>query len=132
MLHGPDKYEVAGRPAAVISSSSMKSKLTSVLLLIVLTQAGIAIGRGGKILNWGDQGDGTFRNPILKSDYSDPDILRHGDDFYLIASDFHFVGMQILHSRDLVNWKVTGQVFSRLSMSPKYNEMKGYSQGTWA
>ena len=91
-----------------------------------------ALGRGSKILSWGDQGDGTYKNPILKSDYSDPDILRHGDDFYLIASDFHFVGMQVLHSKDLVNWKIIGQVFDRLAMSPKYDEMKGYGQGTWA
>ena len=40
--------------------------------------------------------------------------------------------MQVLHSKDLVNWNVIGQVFNRLSMSPKYDEMKGYSQGTWA
>ena len=40
--------------------------------------------------------------------------------------------MQVLHSKDLVNWNVIGQVFDRLSMSPKYDEMKGYSQGTWA
>jgi beta-xylosidase len=83
-------------------------------------------------LNWGDQGDGTYRNPILPADYSDPDAIRVGNDFYLVASDFHFVGMQVLHSRDLVNWEVVGQVFDRLTMSPKYDEMTGYAQGTWA
>src|SRR3974390_2143987 len=83
-------------------------------------------------LSWGDQGDGTYRNPILPADYSDPDVIRVRDDFYLVASDFHFVGMQVLHSRDLVNWKVMGQIFHRLTMSPKYDEMAGYSQGTWA
>src|SRR5579862_3198920 len=50
-------------------------------------------------LNWGDQSDGTYRNPILPADYSDPDAIRVGNDFYLVASDFHFVGMQVLHSR---------------------------------
>jgi hypothetical protein len=54
--------------------------------------------REEKVLTWGDQGDGTFKNPILKADYSDPDVIRHGDDFYLIASDFHFVGMQVLRA----------------------------------
>jgi beta-xylosidase len=83
-------------------------------------------------LSWGDQGDGTFRNPVLYADYSDPDVIRVGDDFYLIASDFHFVGMQVLHSRDLVNWRIVGQVFPRLTMSPKYDAMQGYAQGTWA
>jgi beta-xylosidase len=101
-------------------------------ILFLLALFGTVSARNDKVLTWGDQGDGTFKNPILKSDYSDPDILRHGDDFYLIASDFHFVGMQVLHSKDLVNWKIIGQVFDRLDMASKYDEMKGYSQGTWA
>lgn len=84
------------------------------------------------VLAWGDQGDGTYRNPVLDADYSDPDLIRVGGDFYLIASDFHFVGMQVLHSTDLVNWSIIGQVFNRLSMSPRYDQMAAYSQGTWA
>jgi Glycosyl hydrolases family 43 len=76
-------------------------------------------------LSWGDQGDGTYRNPVLPADYSDPDVIRVGDDFYLVASDFHFVGMQVLHSRDLVNWEVIGQIFQRLTMSTNYDEMTG-------
>lgn len=84
------------------------------------------------ILNWGDQGDGTYRNPILNADYSDPDVIRVGDDFYLVGSDFHFVGIQVLHSRDLVNWEIVGQVFNRLTMNPRYDNMQGYGQGTWA
>jgi beta-xylosidase len=87
---------------------------------------------GARVLTWGDQGDGTYRNPVLKADYSDPDVIRVGDDFYLVASDFHYVGMQILHSRDLVNWEIVGQVFHRLDMHPRYDEMNGYAQGTWA
>jgi beta-xylosidase len=83
-------------------------------------------------LTWGDQGNGTYQNPILKADYSDPDVIRVGSDFYLVASDFHFVGIQVLHSKDLVNWRIIGQVFHRLAMSPKYDQMKGYGQGTWA
>jgi beta-xylosidase len=85
-----------------------------------------------RVLAWGDQRDGTYRNPVLKADYSDPDVVRVGDDFYLVASDFHYVGMQVLHSRDLVNWEVVGQVFRRLDMHPRYDEMNGYAQGTWA
>jgi beta-xylosidase len=84
------------------------------------------------IMAWGDQGDGTYKNPILPADYSDPDVIRVGDDFYLVASEFHFVGIEVLHSRDLVNWRIIGQVFDRLPMHPKYDEMKGYAEGTWA
>jgi beta-xylosidase len=83
-------------------------------------------------LPWGDQANGTYKNPILKSDYSDPDIIRVGPDFYMVASDFCYVGMQVLHSNDLVNWTVLGQVFNKLTMDPKYDAMKGYGEGTWA
>jgi beta-xylosidase len=83
-------------------------------------------------LPWGDQGDGTFRNPILPADYSDPDVIRVDDDFYLVASEFHFMGIQVLHSKDLVNWTIIGRVFDRLGIDPKYDEMRAYSQGTWA
>lgn len=87
---------------------------------------------GAAAREWGDQGDGTYRNPILKADYSDPDVIRVGEDFYLVASEFHFMGMQVLHSRDLVNWRVIGQVFSRLAIDPKYDHGTAYGQGTWA
>ncbi len=110
----------------------MKRHTILISIFLFLTQLSFVKGPQKGILTWGDQGNGTFKNPILKSDYSDPDILRRGDDFYLVASDFHFVGMQVLHSRDLVNWEIIGQVFGRLAMAPRYDEMKGYSQGTWA
>ncbi len=54
-----------------------------------------------------DQGDGTYRNPILYADYSDPDVIRVGNDFYMTASSFNCIpGLQILHSNDLVNWTI--------------------------
>ncbi len=47
-----------------------------------------------------------FKNPILYADYSDPDVIRVGDDFYMTASSFTYVpGLPILHSKDLVNWE---------------------------
>lgn len=56
-----------------------------------------------------DQGDGTYRNPVLYADYSDPDVCRVGDDFYLTSSSFNCLpGLQLLHSRDLVNWEIVG------------------------
>jgi beta-xylosidase len=56
-----------------------------------------------------DHGDGTYRNPILFADYSDPDVIRVADDYYMVASSFsHFPGLPILHSKDLVNWKIIG------------------------
>lgn len=105
----------------------MKSVLCSLLTLIACTAVW-----ADSPLPWGDQGDGTYRNPILPADYSDPDVIRVGDDFYMVASEFHFAGIQILHSRDLVNWRIVGRVFDRLPMAAKYDEMKGYGEGTWA
>lgn len=100
-------------------------------LTLALALASV-VARADAPLPWGDQGDGTYRNPILPADFSDPDVIRVGRDFYMVASDFHFVGIQVLHSRDLVNWRLVGQVFDRLTMAPKYDAMEAYAQGTWA
>jgi Beta-xylosidase len=85
---------------------------------------------------WGDLGNGAFRNPVLSSDYSDPDVIRVGSDYYGIASTFCFSpGMIIIHSRDLVNWEIIGHVVDDISfLNPelKWNQMKGYYNGIWA
>src|SRR4051812_4729394 len=61
-----------------------------------------------------DRGDNTYRNPILYADYSDPDVIRVGDDFYMTASSFDAVpGLPILHSKDLVNWDLIGHALRR-------------------
>lgn len=80
---------------------------------------------------WGDQGNGTFINPVLNADFSDPDAIRVGDTYYMVASDFHFMGMQILQSRDLVNWEYLTQLYSRLDY-PGWDSNEHYSGGSWA
>jgi beta-xylosidase len=56
-----------------------------------------------------DNGDGTYENPVLFADYSDPDVIRAGNDFILVSSSFsHFPGLPILRSQDLVNWNIIG------------------------
>ena len=56
-----------------------------------------------------DNGDGTYTNPVLYADYSDPDVCVVGEDYYLTASSFNCIpGLPILHSRDLVNWEIIG------------------------
>jgi beta-xylosidase len=78
-----------------------------------------------------DQGDGTFRNPIICADYSDPDAIRVGDDFYLTSSSFCSTpGLPILHSRDLVNWTLIGHALQRLP-HPRYAEVQP-GCGVWA
>lgn len=82
--------------------------------------------------NWGDLDNGYYRNPVLNADYSDPDIVRVGDDFYLICSEFHYMGIPVLHSKDLVNWKIIGKVYDRFEFAPHYSDMTGYAKGSWA
>ena len=85
--------------------------------------------------SWGDQGDGTYKNPILNADYPDSDIEQVGDTYYMITSKQHMSpGMPIMESKDMVNWTLIGHVFDSLSWAPEYNwdRMNGYSFGTWA
>ncbi len=84
---------------------------------------------------WGDQGDGTYRNPILNADYPDVDVERLGDTYYMITSTMHYApGMTLLQSQDLVNWTLIGHVFETLDWEPEYNwdRMGHYSYGVWA
>ncbi len=69
-----------------------------------------------------DLGNGTYKNPILYSDYSDPDVCRVGDDYYMTASSFNCIpGLPILHSKDLVNWALIGHAIDRM---PDYASAK--------
>lgn len=64
----------------------------------------------------------TYRNPILFSDYSDPDVIRVGSRYYMTASSFHFSpGLPLLESRDLVHWTLVGHALPRLPFDPKYD-----------
>lgn len=82
-------------------------------------------------LPYGDQGDGTYRNPILYADYSDPDPIAVGDDYYLTASSFACSpGLPILHSRDLVNWDLIGHALDRFP-HPDYDRPQ-HGKGVWA
>ena len=78
-----------------------------------------------------DQGDGTYRNPILYTDYSDPDAIRVGEDYFMVASSFNNApAVPLLHSRDLVNWKVPNYCMEKLP-SGRY-EKPAHGCGAWA
>ena len=81
---------------------------------------------------WGDQGNGTYINPVLNADYSDPDVIRVNDKYYMVCSEFHFMGMPVLHSKDLVNWKIIARIFDRIDFSPAFDTNDRYSGGSWA
>ena len=80
---------------------------------------------------WGDQDNGSYRNPVLNADFSDPDVIRVGKKFYMVASDFHFLGMQVLESDDMINWQYISQIYSRFD-EPGWDENKHYAGGSWA
>lgn len=79
-----------------------------------------------------DNGDGTYNNPILYADYSDPDVCRVGDDFYMTSSSFNCVpALPILHSKDLVNWELIGSVFDLQGPSDVFDKPQ-HGNGVWA
>jgi beta-xylosidase len=97
--------------------------------------AWLSLGAGVCGLHGAAQGKKTYRNPILFADYSDPDVIRDGDNYYLVASSFEFVpGIPILQSNDLVHWTILGHVLSRIDIDPKYDMVGGnrYGRGVWA
>jgi beta-xylosidase len=79
-----------------------------------------------------DQGNGTYINPILHADYSDPDVCKAGSDFYMTASSFNCVpGLPILHSKDLVNWRLINYALPTLSYAADFNKLQ-HGKGVWA
>ena len=78
-----------------------------------------------------DQGDGMYRNPVIYADYSDPDVIRVGEDFYLTASSFNCTpGLPILHSQDLVNWTIINHALKNLPHARYAQVQPGC--GVWA
>jgi beta-xylosidase len=86
--------------------------------------------------DWGDQGEGTYVNPILPGDFSDIDAIRVGQDFYMFSSTLQYSpGVVILHSKDLVNWKIIGHVVKDLTLiDPElgWSKMNRAGRGVWA
>lgn len=79
-----------------------------------------------------DNGDGTYKNPVLHADYSDPDAIRVGEDYYMTASSFNCIpGLPILHSKDLVNWKLINHALKKQRPAEVYN-MPMHGKGVWA
>ena len=84
-----------------------------------------------------DNGNGTYTNPLFYDEFSDPDILRVGDDYYLAGTTMHAVpGLVILHSKDLVNWENISYCFDRFDFDDDAFSLKNhqeiYGQGVWA
>ncbi|SFI52089.1 glycoside hydrolase family 43 protein [Halpernia frigidisoli] len=79
-----------------------------------------------------DNGNGTYTNPILHSDYSDPDVVKAGDAYYMTASSFNCIpGLPILKSYDLVNWELTNYALKKNIPEELYNKVQP-GKGVWA
>src|SRR5687767_15942378 len=125
----------------------MRTSTTSIALIAARARAAIGLGvallacvaTGGvlRAQTWtADNGDGTFSNPLFYDEFSDPDLIRVGEDYYLTGTTMHSMpGLPVLHSKDLVNWKFLGYAFDRLDLGPEFRLEDGkeaYGQGIWA
>ena len=96
------------------------------------------MGTQAQTKSWtADNGNGTFTNPLFYDEFSDPDVIRVGDDYYLAGTTMHTVpGLVILHSKDLVNWEFASYCFDRFDFPEDRFALKNhqeiYGQGIWA
>ena len=109
----------------------MKALSKSLLISFVVLCAAAAEAQISKV--WvADNGDGTYKNPIINADYSDPDAVRVGDDYYMTASSFsNSPGLPILHSKDLVNWRLINHVFREQEPQEVFKKPQ-HGGGVWA
>lgn len=106
----------------------MKKYLLILLLSTVFTANSQTISK-----IWvADNGNGTYKNPVINADYSDPDAIRVGDDYYMISSSFnHAPGLPILHSKDLVNWTLIGHALKTQLPAEHFSKVQ-HGAGVWA
>ena len=83
-----------------------------------------------------DNGNGTYSNPLFYEEFEDPDIIRVGDTYYLAGTTMHMnPAVQLMQSKDLVNWELAGYCMDRLDLGPNFRLENGrgiYGQGIWA
>lgn len=109
----------------------MKRKIT--ILSMLIGSALLGFGQNYVSSVWiADKGDGTYVNPIINADYSDPDVCAVGDDFYMTASSFGCTpAVPILHSKDLVNWRIINYAVKKL-IPEEFFDKPQHGRGVWA
>lgn len=109
------------------------SATSIITCLLGITNTGLAQTNTAVSKVWvADNGNGTYKNPVLNADYSDPDAVRVGEDYYLVASSFDGIpGLPILHSKDLVNWTIIGHALKRQPPFDHFSKTQ-HGNGVWA
>lgn len=113
---------------------NMKQKSFKYSLLLVVTLFSSLTYAQNEISKvWvADNGDGTYTNPIIHADYSDPDVIRVNEDYYMTASSFNCIpGLPILHSKDLVNWELIGYALNKQAPLDVFDKPQ-HGKGVWA
>ncbi len=114
----------------------MKIKLSIVAASMLFVFVQFSFGQSNQNKNssvWvADNGDGTYKNPIIHADYSDPDVIRVGNDYYMTSSSFNCIpGLPILHSKDMVNWELVNYALKKQPPFDVYDK-PGHGNGVWA
>jgi beta-xylosidase len=106
----------------------MKNTLIAAAILLCTSASAQSVSKA-----WvADLGNGSYKNPVLNADYSDPDVCRAGSDYYMVASSFNMVpGLPILHSKDLVNWELIGHALRRQPPFEHFSKVQ-HGNGVWA
>lgn len=111
----------------------MRIKLkSSVFLFFVFCQL-VSAQKQDTSLAWvSDNGDGTYTNPVLHADYSDPDVIRVGNDYYMTSSSFNSApGLPILHSKDMINWELVNYALQKQTPLEVFAQPQ-HGNGVWA
>lgn len=110
----------------------MKSLLNTIFWTLISTSCFAQQNQNISKVWVSDQRNGTYKNPVINADYSDPDAIRVGEDFYMVASSFDAVpGLPILHSKDLVNWKIVARALLRQPPFEHFEKTQ-HGNGVWA
>lgn len=117
----------------MLNTDKKKWKYICLLACMTFSISSLTFGQSYHSQVWNpDLGNGRFKNPIINADYSDPDAIRVGEDYYMTASSFnHSPGLPILHSKDMINWTIIGYALPRQVPESVFKSVR-HGGGVWA
>lgn len=117
----------------MLNTDKKKWKYVCLMTIMSFCSSSLTFGQHYNSKVWSpDLGNGKFKNPIINADYSDPDAIRVGEDYYMIASSFnHSPGLPILHSKDMINWTIIGHALQRQLPEEVFSKVQ-HGGGVWA